>query len=311
MSNAPIRKRLRTVQFVTLTAFDTAERLNLDPMRKLTRRLADAGAKVFIPCAGSSEFHSLTSDEIHSALAMTAETAGDKAIVMAPVGRQLSEAIVNCTRARDAGADAVLVMPLDFPYLSDNGCRDYYMRVLDESPLPVLIYKKAAIPSDDLLLQLAEHDNLVGVKYAVNDIDAFTKIVHDDGGRIDWYCGSAERFAPFFMLAGASGYTSGAGNICPRVTLAMYLAASEGIWPEVMRLQRMIRPIEDYRARRDSSYNISFLKYAISHLGLEFGPPRPPQRKLTDAEKEEIDRMMPAIIDDERSVADSMTLTAG
>jgi hypothetical protein len=38
------------------------------------------------------------------------------------------------------------------------------------------------------------------------------------------------------------------------------------------------------------------LKYAITHLGLDFGSPRPPQRTLTTEEMEEIDQLLPAII---------------
>ena len=134
------------------------------------------------------------------------------------------------------------------------------------------------IPSDALLLELAAHPGVIGVKYAVNDIDAFQRVVRDDEGRIDWFCGSAERYAPYFMLAGATGYTSGAGNICPHLTLAMFEACQSGDWAQALRLQQIIRPIEDYRGRAGSSYNVSFLKYAARHVGLNFGPPRPPQR---------------------------------
>ncbi len=95
---------------------------------------------------------------------------------------------------------------------------------------------------------MAAQPGVIGVKYAVNDIDAFGRVVRDDEGRIDWFCGSAERYAPYFMLAGATGYTSGAGNICPHLTLAMFEACQGGDWAQALRLQQIIRPIEDYRA---------------------------------------------------------------
>ena len=53
-------EKLHTVQLVPITAFDAQGRLNLEPMRGLTRRLFDAGIRCFIPCAGSAEFHGLT-----------------------------------------------------------------------------------------------------------------------------------------------------------------------------------------------------------------------------------------------------------
>ncbi len=294
---------LRTVQIVPVTAYDEAGELNLDVMRQHTQRLFEAGMRVFIPCAGSSEFHSLAADEVVSAVAMTREVVGDEGIVMAPVGLQLRHAIEIGRRSVDAGADCLLVMPLSAPYLSDSGARDYYESIFAEVNCPALVYKKTDIPSDRLLLDLAQHPKVVGVKYAVNCVDAFTKVVREDDGRLEWFCGSAERFAPFFMLAGATGYTSGAGNLCPHLTLAMHAACAEGDWAQAMRLLEVIRPIEDYRARAANSYNISFLKHACRATGLEFGQPRAPQRRLTADEEREIDAIVAPILAAEAELA--------
>jgi 4-hydroxy-tetrahydrodipicolinate synthase len=302
----PLRpEQLRHVQVVPVTGFDEAGRLNLEVMRENTARLLDAGMRVFIPCAGSSEFHSLSADEIVGSVEMTCEVVGDCAVVMAPVGLQVGHALEVGRRSLEAGADCVLVMPLSAPYLSDAGARDYYLALAEKLDCPLLIYKKNDIPTDALLLELAGHPQVIGVKYAVNDIDAFNRVVQADEGRIDWFCGSAERYAPFFMLAGATGYTSGAGNVCPHLTLAMFEACRGGDWAQAMRLQQIIRPIEDYRARAGSSYNVSFLKHAARRVGLEFGPPRPPQRRLTAADEREIDAILEPILEAERELAES------
>lgn len=300
---------LHTVQLVPITAFDQRGELALEPMRQLAVRLYEAGIRCFIPCAGSAEFHSLTADEIVASVRMTREAAGDDARIICPVGQQLAQAVDLGRRALDSGADAVLVMPLAFPYLSNEGARDYYVRLMDQLDCQTLIYKKADIPSDNLLLELADHPHLIGVKYAVNDINAFNHVVQRDSGRIDWFCGSAERYSPFFALAGSPGYTSGAGNLCPRLTLALHAALSACKWDEAMRLQRMLLPIEDYRARCGSSYNISMLKYAIQLTGLDFGEPRPPQRKLTSAERAEIDTLVPPILKSETTFSNQSVLS--
>jgi 4-hydroxy-tetrahydrodipicolinate synthase len=70
-----------------------------------------------------------------------------------------------------------------------------------------------------------------------------------------------------------------------------------------MRLLEQIRPIEDFRARAANSYNISFLKYAIRHVGLDFGQPRAPQRQLTAAEMAEIDELVPSLLQAEEELA--------
>lgn len=290
------REQLHTVQLVQITAFGDDGSVALETMRTQATRLFEAGIRVFIPCAGSSEFHSLLADEIVTTIASLRDALGPEPVIMAPVGLQPAYAADLGRRSLDAGADVALVMPLSFPYLSDEGARDYYLTLMDALQCPTLIYKKDALPSDQLLLDLADHPQLVGIKYAVNDLNAFNQVTQDDGGRIDWFCGSAERFAPFFALAGSPGYTSGAGNICPRVTLAMHAAIAAGDWDEAMRLQRILLPIEHYRGRSGNSYNVSMLKYAMHHVGLDFGKPRAPFRQLTEAEEREIDEMMPPIL---------------
>ena len=303
MSRTLRPEQLRTVQAVPVTAYDSAGKLALAPMREHFQRLFEAGVKVFIPCAGSAEFDALSADEIVSVVRMTREVVGDEAVVMAPVGLQIGFALELGRRSLDAGADCLLVMPLSGPYLSNPGVHDYYRAILDELAAPTLIYKKSDIPSDALLLELADHPNVVGVKHAVHDIDAFTRLVAADNGRIDWFCGSAERFAPFYMLAGASGYTSGAVNLCPHLTLALHAALVAGDYPQAMRLLEIIRPIEEYRARAAGSYNISFLKYAVRQTGLDFGVARPPMRRLTADEMREIDLLVAPILEAELELA--------
>lgn len=303
MSVKDYRRRLRTVQLVSMTAYDGAGEVCPQRQGRLIARLKAAGVKVFIPAAGSAEFDSLSHDEILQVVEATRLAAGPDAAVMAPIGRQVREAIRLGNDALRRGADSVLVMPIAHPYVSNAGARDYYRAILDGVDGPVLMYKKGDIPSDDLLLELADHPRLVGVKYAVNDVDAFRRIVQRDGDRIDWYCGTAERFAPFFMQAGARGYTSGAGNLCPRITLAMHAALAAGDWNRAMQSLDLLQPIEEYRARSGNSYNITFLKYGLLHRGFDFGPPRPPNRQLTDAERQEIDRLLPPILAAEDALA--------
>ena len=287
--------QFHTVQVVPVTPFDKEGQVNRDETARLYQRLEKAGIRVVIPCAGSAEFHTLTSSEILEVIQVARETLSDETIIVAPTGFRAEFAVELANQACQAGAEAALVMPLAFPYLSDTGAEDYYRHLLDQIECPVMIYKKGPIPSDELLLRLADHPNLVGVKYAVNDLDAFNQVVAADGGRIDWYCGSAERFAPFFALAGSRGFTSGAANICPALALGMQAALRDGNWQEAMRLQHLILPIENYRDRQGSSFHVSLLKYAVTCNGIECGAPRPPQRQLTREEQADIRQLVETV----------------
>lgn len=302
--------RLRDVHLVPLTAYAPSGELDLDAQAEHLRGMAAAGMRVYLPAAGTSEFHSLMADEVAALVRVTREAAGPDATIFAPVGLQIGHALEVGRKSLDAGADGVMFMPFGHPYLSDPGISDYYRTVMDELGCPVMMYKKAALPSDALLLEFARDPQVVGIKYAENNMHQFRQTVLADGGNTEWLCGSAERFAPFFMLAGAPGYTTGAGNLCPRVTLAMHEAFSAGEYTEGMRLQELILPIENFRARGGDSFNISMLKHGLKLKGLDFGPPRPPGRVLTAEEEGEIEAMLQPIFAAEAKLAEEMQ-TAG
>ncbi len=301
MSSSFDQASLRNVHLVPLTAFDAQGRINGGVQSEHITRMYAAGMRVYLPAAGTSEFHSLSADEIVELVRITREASGPDAVIFAPVGLQTAFAVDVARRSLEAGADGIMFMPFVHPYLNDAGARDYYRTILDAAECPALIYKKAATPSNELLLELADDPRVVGVKYAVNEMHEFRKVLLADQGRIEWLCGSAERFAPYYMLVGSTGYTTGAGNICPHVTLAMHAAFASGDYSEGLRLQQILLPIEDYRARSGDSYNVSMLKHGIAQIGLDFGPPRPPQRQLTTAERSEIEALLQPILAAEQS----------
>lgn len=276
--------RLDTVQLVPPTPFTAdGKSVKYDELSRFTESVVKAGISVLLPAAGTGEFHSLSAEEVVGCVQATRQ-AVPQAVVIAPIGFGLGHAIQIGQRAAEVGADGLLLMPPVHPYLSDAGFRDYFQAIAVAAPLPLLAYKKGPHPSDALLTELGKEGRLVGVKYAVNEMDAFTKFADANRGRLGLYCGTAERFAPFFMLAGATGYTSGLGNVAPKLTLAMHAALKSGNYAEAMRLLTVVRPIEDFRALAADSFNISAIKAAMQIADWDFGPVRPPQRRLTSDE---------------------------
>ena len=303
MSPSLERQQLQTVHIVPLTAFDQNNQINLDQQAAHTQKLFDAGMRVYLPGAGTSEFHSLSPEEIVQLVKITREVTGPETLIFAPIGYQVNVARQTAIDCLKAGATGIMFMPFAHPYMSDRGAEEYYLTVMDAVDCPTLFYKKAEIPSDELLLKLASDSRSVGVKYSVNQMHQFRTTVTADSHGLEWICGSAERFAPYYMLAGSGGFTSGTGNVCPRLSLAMHAAFHSGNYAEGMRLQQQILPIEDYRARAGDSFNISMLKYAITLAGADFGPPRAPQRTLTGEQEAEIRQLMEPILAAEAELA--------
>jgi 4-hydroxy-tetrahydrodipicolinate synthase len=296
--------RLATVQLVPLTPFSAdGSKVVPEVLKGFAKSAYEAGIRVFVPGAGTGEFQSLSDEEVVATVKAVRSAVGSDAVVIAPIGLGISHALKIGRGAIKAGADAILVMPPIHPYLSDPGVRDYFQALFDALPIPFLAYKKGPFPSDQLLGEFGATGRLVGVKYAVNDVDAVTRFIDENRGRLDVFCGTAERFAPFFHLAGAKGYTSGAGNLCPRLTLALHASLVKGDFARAMELLQIIRPIEDYRAKAGDSYNISLLKAGIKLVGHDFGPTRPPQRRLSAAEICEVETLLAPVLEAEAALA--------
>lgn len=294
---------LRTVHLVPLTAYAADGRVNVELQSSHSEHMYAAGMRCFLPAAGTSEFHSLSADEVVELVRATCEATGPDAIVFAPVGLQIGHATEIARRSVEAGATGIMFMPFGHPYLSDIGARDYFSEVMNAVSCPTLIYKKAPLPSNALLLDMAKHPSVVGIKYAWNQMHEFRTTVAADTAGVDWLCGSAERFAPYYMLAGSTGFTTGAGNLCPHLTLAMHAAFAAGEYEEGMQYQAQILPIENYRQREGDSFNISMLKHAMTVIGKDFGPPRAPQRQCTAEEKREIEQLIQPILAADEALA--------
>ncbi len=300
MTTAFDPRRLDTVHLVPPTPFsDDGSRVVPDRLGRLVADLAERGLRVFLPAAGTGEFHSLVEDEVLACVRVTRDAAGPGATVLAPIGFGLAPALALGRGALQAGADALLVMPPIHPYLSDAGFRDYVRALVRALGVPLLTYKRGPVPSDHLLRELAGSGDLIGVKYAVNNLDAVARLADALPEGCGLYCGTAERWAPYFALAGATGYTSGSGCLAPRLTLALHRSLREGRWPEAMRLVRMIRPLEDFRARDGDALNIGAVKSALGLVGHDFGSVRPPQRPLTEDELGELRRTLEPVLDAE------------
>jgi 4-hydroxy-tetrahydrodipicolinate synthase len=294
---------LASVQLVPPTPFSSDGRVVLyETIRQHATEMLAAGIRVFLPAAGTGEFHSLTHDEIIGCVEATRQAVGDRALVIAPIGFSLADAIDLGKRSSEVGADALLLMSPIHPYLCDDGMRDYLQSLAAAVPLPLLVYKKAGVPSEKLLAQLASEGVIAGVKYSVYDPDALCRFIKVAPAELSISCGLAERWAPYFTLAGARGFTSGAANICPRLSLRFYELLDGRNYADALILLDSLRPLEEFRARAGDSFNIGAIKWAMRSRGHEYGPARPPQRALNASEQAEVTALVTVLLEAEQAI---------
>jgi 4-hydroxy-tetrahydrodipicolinate synthase len=290
-----VKRALESVVAITVTPFGSDGALDPGGYAKVLTRMVDAGITSVTPNGNTSEFYSLTREELRAAVAVTVDTVGDRATVIAGVGHEVPEAIEQARAAARAGANGVMIHQPVHPYQSLDGWVAYHRAIADSVPdLGVVCYVRSPVITGATFAALADAcPNVVGVKYGVPDVVRIPGLIAAVGTeRWAWVCGLAEIWAPFFWLAGTRGFTSGLVNVAPRCSLDLLAALRAGDQAGAMRLWATARPFEDMRARDASAANVSVVKEGLAQLGLCGRGVRPPVSELSPAAREEVARIL-------------------
>lgn len=287
MDHEKFREVLSGYSVTTTTPFSSALSLiDTDAIFHNVNFLMKNGVPLIIPNGNTGEFYSLSDDEWKIVLQTMLEASHGKIIIMTGVGHSIKTAISQVDIVRNLDIPAVMIMYPQHVFSSEEGLLNYYRALLEAArDLNVVLYKKGPLLSDDVLEKLIVYENLIGVKYAFGRIVDFSRTVHRLGNKVVWSCGTAERFAPFFWLAGARAFTSGLCNFAPHIAKRMFDALKLGNYQEAMEVQRLITPFEDLREGRGTANNVPIVKAAMDHFGLKGGLCRPPIHPLSEQEK--------------------------
>ena len=293
MDTERLRDAFRDVAFTTAVPFtDDGSDVRYDALAENVAGLYDAGARLFVPCGNTGEYYALSDRERERVVRIHVEATGADATVVGGAGGNVGEVASLASSYGEAGADAVMVMHPSHTYVHEEGLREYYRRVCDATDLGVVIYKRGPEITRRLLADLTELEGVVAVKFAVNDVNEFSRTVEEADGEVAWVNGLAERFALAYAMEGAVGYTTGVGNFAPRATLALFDAVDAGEWERAREVRRAIRPFEDLREEAGegnelaAANNVPAVKRGMALAGYHAGPVRPPLVDLSEADAE-------------------------
>jgi 4-hydroxy-2-oxoglutarate aldolase len=119
----------------------------------------------------------LSDEERRDVLRVAAEFAAPEKVLVAGVGAEsVTETVKMCEYAASIGFDAALVRTPFFykPSMKPEVMLTFFRTVADRSPLPVILYNVPAFTAYDLpvelVVQLAEHVNIIGMKESGGDL---------------------------------------------------------------------------------------------------------------------------------------------
>ena len=250
-------------------------------------RIAAGGIHNIVSGGNTGEFYSLTLDEVRQVQDLAIAANAGRSMLTAAVGRSIADAIALGRRAKSAGADALMAhQPLD-PFAAPQAQAGYFRAIADAVDLPLIAYVRSDAMTVKDILSVANHPNVVAVKFATTNVMLLSDCVRESGPETAiWVCGLAESWAlPFYSL-GARGFTSGLVNIDPARSLRIHAALEAGDFATARDLVATIAVFEKLRTKFGNGANVTVVKEGLMAIGYPVGPVRVPGLdRLDDADR--------------------------
>jgi 4-hydroxy-tetrahydrodipicolinate synthase len=256
-----------------VTPFDADGRVDEEAAVRLMHHLVEHGSDGLVLCGTTGEASTMTDEEHLGVIALAAQEMKGRCTIVAGVGSNDTRHAVHLTeRATELGADALLSVNPYYNRPNRRGIIRHYEEINRATNLPILLYnipqRTASDLPNDLLAELAQLDNIYGVKQA--NPDNLAKV---EGLRI--YAGNDDLLADVLDLGEPGG-----------VLVASHLFGTE--------MRRMVDEPEHRREIDDSLKDAyrdlaiapmaTTVKAALNLLGIRVGAPRLPYVELDEQE---------------------------
>ncbi|TPX18854.1 uncharacterized protein E0L32_011469 [Thyridium curvatum] len=239
------------------------ENVDVTTIARHAVRLARAGVTGLATQGSNGEAVHLTHEERQLVTATTRKALNDAGYTHLPIvvgcgSQSTRETIQYCCEAWEAGGDYALVLPPSYysPLFAPScgTVLDFFTAVADASPIPIIIYNfPGAVGgldlSSDLIVELAAHPNIVGVKLTCGNTGKLNRVVsatrklakNYDARRPEFLvlAGSAD-FTLQSLVAGGHGILAGLANIAPKACLQTIELYRQGKLREAQEVQDIV-----------------------------------------------------------------------
>jgi 4-hydroxy-tetrahydrodipicolinate synthase len=251
------------------------------------------GTQGLIPVGTTGESPTLSHREHHEVVEHCIASAKRRVPVIAGTGSNSTSEAIDLTRhAKEAGADAALVVTPYYNKPTQEGLYRHYMAIADGVDLPVIIYnipgRSVVDMTVETMARLAKHPNIVGVKDATANL---TRPLHTRAACGPEFCqlSGEDHTALSYLAAGGHGCISVTANIAPRLCRQMHDAWADGRVKEAIAIQDRLVPVHDAMFCETSPGPV---KYAASLLGRSSDLCRLPMAPVADSTKARVREAM-------------------
>lgn len=267
-----------------VTPFTAAGGLDLEGAARLAEALVADGCDGLVVSGTTGESPTTSDAEKDRVLRAVVEAVGDRAAVVAGVGTNATAHTVELAQAAEkAGAAGLLVVTPYYNKPPQTGLLAHFRAVADATGLPCMLYdipgRTGVAIATDTLVRLGEHERIVAVKDAKDDLEAASWVLARSG--LAYYSGTDVLNLPLLSV-GAAGTVSVIGHLFAPQLAELIDAYAAGRVERATELHRRLLPACQGFFRTQGAI---LAKAALTLAGRPAGPVRPP---LVDATDEQV-----------------------
>ncbi len=249
------------------------------------------GTHGLIPVGTTGESPTLSHHEHKRVVEIAIEVSAGRVPIIAGAGsNSTAEAIELARHAKEAGADATLVVTPYYNKPTQEGMFLHFSAIADAVDIPMIIYnippRSVVDMSVETMARLSKHKNIVGVKDATANL---VRPLHTKLACGDDFCmlSGEDHTALSFNAAGGVGCISVTANVAPRLCSDMQTAWMEGRHADAMAIQYRLVPLHDALFSETSpgpvKFAASLLGKTSEHCRLPLAPLMAPTRERVKA----------------------------
>lgn len=206
-----------------------------------------AGTHGIVAVGTTGESATLTYDEHADVIRQVVQTVNGRIPVIAGTGANSTHEAIDLTqRAKDAGADACLLVVPYYNRPTQEGMYQHFKAIAEAVDIPQILYnvpgRTVADMSNDTVLRLCGIKNIVGIKDATGDLVRGKDLIERTPDDFAVYSGD-DPTAVDLMLLGGKGNISVTANIAPKQVAQAAEAAIAGDADAAHRIDGTIAPL--------------------------------------------------------------------
>jgi len=268
--------------------------IDVERLAGLVDTMVDAGVHAIAPLGSTGESAYLSFDEWKTVVDTTvAAVAGRVPVVVGSSDLTTAGTVARAEYAQQAGATAVMVIPVSYWALTEREIVQHYASVSDAISIPIMAYNNPATSGIDMSPTLLNHmfesiANVQMVKESTGDIQRMLDLKQLSAGELPFYNGSNPLVLKA-LLAGASGWCTAAPCLRPAPVIALYEAVAAGDTERGTEIYEELLPLLSFIVSKGLPPAV---KSGLDILGEPAGVPRLPLLPLTAEDRGQLESIL-------------------